>query len=99
MREKKMDSLSSTRLKKKPKKPCCQHAMKSKRPSLQQWPLRMYCIDTEALVLSCADGMGSPTNHPGLQAATTHRARDPLLRQGEPGTSQYLSLTEAVLTA
>ncbi len=56
-------------------------------------------------ILSCASGMGSPTNHPGFQAATRHGARDPLvrtkknngphtrpilLRQGEPGTSQYI---------
>ncbi len=56
-------------------------------------------------ILSRASEVGSPTNHPGLRAATRHGARDPLvrlqvqtdgtfdpflLRQGEPGTSQYI---------
>ncbi len=31
-------------------------------------------------ILSRASGVGSPTNHPGLQAATRHGARDPLVR-------------------
>ncbi len=38
---------------------------------------------------------GLQQTHPGLRAATRHGARDPfdslfLLRQGEPGTSQYI---------
>ncbi len=58
---------------------------------------------TVVLILSRASEVGSPTNHPGLRAATRHGVRDPLvrsqvetdhtfdmflLRQGEPGTSQ-----------
>ncbi len=35
-------------------------------------------------ILSHAGEMGSPTNHPGLQAATRHGARDPLVRNNCP---------------
>ncbi len=34
------------------------------------------CSDIIIIILSCASGVGSPTNHPG----SGHRARDPLVR-------------------
>ena len=71
-------------------------------PDTWQWGLpRVY-------ILSRASEVGSPSNHPGLRAATRHGVRDPLvgsqkrtvhltrflLRQGEPGTSQYDNMVD-----